>query len=150
MIIGGCKTNKSITENGFENDFFGIKMLSCVDIVNDNAIDSKLGTLECRDISFDYDFGPFSYPGPLTPEEEFTRSFDTYHHVKFFEDRLIDPKVYKIFLDSVNQPMHQQPWSLPLRKRTQPQPTCMEVCSLLVVPEMEAAWGKSEGIASPS
>jgi len=101
MIIGSCKTQKSMSAEGFQNEYFGIKGLKCTDTKSPDAIDSQVGTLDCETISFTYDFGPFSNPGPLTPEEEFRRTFDTYHHNKFFENRMIDPKVYKIFLDSV-------------------------------------------------
>ncbi|MDF1696456.1 MAG: hypothetical protein P1U56_11510 [Saprospiraceae bacterium] len=101
LAIYSCKSNKSMQDSGFKNDFMGISALSCSEEINPNAIDSKVGTINCTDITMVYDYGKFSNAGPLTPIEEFTRSFDTYHHIKFFEDRMIDPKVYKIFLDSV-------------------------------------------------
>ena len=101
VIFGACKTNKSIAPKGFKNDFMGIEGFKCSDIPSPDAIDSRVGTIQCDEISFTYDYGNFSNPGPLTPKEEFTRAFDTYHHVKFFENRMIDPKVYRIFLDSV-------------------------------------------------
>lgn len=102
LMIISCKTKKPIPSDGFQNPYFGIKSLQCTDTKSPDAIDSQVGTLDCGTISFTYDFGRFSNPGPLTPKEEFRRTFDTYHHTKFFEDRMIDPKVYKIFLDSVD------------------------------------------------
>ena len=96
-----CKTQKNLTSNGFQNEFFGIKGLECIETKSPDAIDSQVGTIDCDNISFTYDYGLYGYQGPITPKEEFRRSFDTYHHIKFFEDRMIDPKVYKIFLDSV-------------------------------------------------
>lgn len=100
-MFGACKTNKSISQQGFKNDFMGIEGIPCTESITPDAIDSKIGTINCEEISFTYDYGKYSNPGPLTPKEEFTRAFDTYHHVKFFENRMIDPKVYRIFLDSV-------------------------------------------------
>lgn len=101
LLFCACKTQKSLDKNGFNNDFLGIDGIKCTDTKNPDAIDSQIGTIDCNDISFSYDYGKFSYSGPLTPKEEFLRTFDTYHHIKFFENRMIDPKVYKIFLDSV-------------------------------------------------
>jgi hypothetical protein len=101
LMLGACKTQKSISPEGFNNDFMGIAGIECSEMLIPDAIDSKVGTINCNDISFTFDYGKYSYPGPLTPKEEFTRAFDAYHHVKFFEDRMIDPKVFKIFLDSV-------------------------------------------------
>ncbi len=101
LIFNSCKTQKKIPFNGFQNEFFGIKGLQCLETKNPDAIDSQVGTVDCGTISFTYDYGKFGYPGPITPKEEFRRSFDTYHHIKFFENRMIDAKVYKIFLDSV-------------------------------------------------
>ncbi|MEM9548130.1 MAG: hypothetical protein AAGA77_19270 [Bacteroidota bacterium] len=101
MAYMGCKTQKNVNSEGFQNDYFGIKGLPCKETIGPDAIDSHLGRLDCENISFTYDFGPFSNPGPLTTKEEFIQSFDTYHHTKLFENRMIDPKVYRIFLDSV-------------------------------------------------
>ena len=105
ILIGisfhSCKTKNALAIDGFQNEYFGIKGLQCTETKNPNAIDSKIGTLECGNISFTYDYGKYSNPGPITPKEAFRRTFDTYHHIKFFEYRMIDPKVYKIFLDSV-------------------------------------------------
>ncbi len=101
LIFHSCKTQKSIAMDGFKNDFLFIEGLECVETISPNAIDSRVGTIECATITFTYDYGLYSNPGPITPKEEFRRSFDTYHHIKFFENRMIDPKVYKIFLDSV-------------------------------------------------
>ncbi len=100
LLIGsslGCKTTKKMSTSLP----FGIQNLQCKNIPNPAAIDSKVGTLECPDISFYYDYGLYSNPGPITPREEFRRSFDAYHHIKFFEYRKLDSKVYKLFLDSV-------------------------------------------------
>lgn len=101
LSFNSCQRNKSLTVDGFQNKYFGIIGLNCTQTMNPNAIDSKVGTVDCGSISFNFDYGKFSNSGPLTPEEEFRRSFDTYHHIKFFEYRMIDAKVYKIFLDSV-------------------------------------------------
>lgn len=101
LLFSSCKTQKTVSSDGFQNEFFGIKGLKCEETKSPDAIDSQVGSLQCEDISFTYDYGKYSNPGPLTPKEEFRRAFDTYHHIKFFENRMIDPKVYKIFLDSV-------------------------------------------------
>ena len=101
LLLSSCKTTKTISEDGFQNDFMSIKGIQCSETKSLKAIDSQVGTIDCETISFTYDFGRYSNSGPLTPKEEFRRSFDTYHHNKFFENRMIDPKVYKIFLDSV-------------------------------------------------
>jgi len=101
LIFHSCKTQKTMSIDGFQNDFLLIKGLECTDAKSPDAIDSRVGTIDCGEISFTYDYGLFSNQGPITPKEEFRRSFDIYHHIKFFEYRMLDPKVYKIFLDSV-------------------------------------------------
>lgn len=68
---------------------------------NEDSIDSNVGYIISRKTKMAYDLGPYSAPGPLTPEETFRNEFDAYHHTKFFEKVMIDKKVYKIFLDSV-------------------------------------------------
>jgi len=102
LVNFSCKTQKPTSGKGFQNSFFGIEALACDETVNPDAIDSKVGTLDCKNISFNYDYGKFSNPGPITPKEEFRRTFDNYHHLRFFEYRMIDKKVYKLFLDSVD------------------------------------------------
>lgn len=101
LMFASCKTTKSGSNSGFENEIFGVEGLSCNETLNPDAIDSRVGILTCAETEFYYDYGRYSNRGPLSVEEEFRRSFDSYHHIKFFEDRMIDPKVYKIFLDSV-------------------------------------------------
>jgi len=85
----------------FENDFMLLEGISCKDDPSVNAIDSQNGKIVCDNITLSYDYGRTSFRGLETNEELFVKSFDAYHHTRFFEDRLIDPKVYKIFLDSV-------------------------------------------------
>ena len=102
LLFQSCKTQKSIPTDGFKNDFLFIKGLKGKETISPNAIDSRVGTIASSKITFTYDYGLYSNPGPITPKEEFRRSFDTYHHIKFFEYRMLDPKVYKIFLDSVD------------------------------------------------
>lgn len=102
MVLGvvSCKSTKtSLADRAIP---FGISAIPCKDVPSTDAIDSQVGHLECDGITISYDYGRYANPGPITPKEEFRRSFDTYHHIKFFEDRMIDPKVYKIFLDSVH------------------------------------------------
>ncbi len=104
MIVGllsSCRTTKDDSSNGFENKYFGIKGADCVEKANPDAIDSYVGTLECGCVTFYYDYGKYSNPGPLTRKEEFRNSFDAYHHIKYFKNRMVDPKVFKLFLDSV-------------------------------------------------
>lgn len=101
LLFMGCKSNKSLSSNNFQNEYFGIKNFKCDIVQSPNAIDSKVGTIKCENVTFGYDYGKYSYPGPLTTIEEFKNSFDSYYHIKFFEDRMIDKKVYKLFLDSV-------------------------------------------------
>lgn len=97
--ISSCKSTKDAVVS--TDRAFGIAAVDCIDIPAEDPIDSQVGRFECDGLSISYDYGRYSNPGPITPKEEFRRSFDTYHHIKFFEDRMIDPKVYKIFLDSV-------------------------------------------------
>lgn len=101
ISVFACKSKKALQDSSFENDFFGIASIACEELVSPNTIDSKAGTLKCPQIELSYDYGLYGYSGPTTPEEEFRNAFDAYHHKKFFENRMIDPKVYKIFLDSV-------------------------------------------------
>ena len=96
-----CRTVKKDTPKGFENDYFGIKSIDCVEMLNPDAVDSYVGTLDCGCVTFNYDYGKYSNPGPLTKKEEFRNSFDAYHHIKYFKNRMVDPKVNKLFLDSV-------------------------------------------------
>lgn len=100
LLLFCCKSSKNTLSEDFGNEAFSLQGIKCVDIPGEGT-DSRIGVLECKDISFHYDYGRYSNKGPLTPQEEFRRSFDTYHHIKFFEDRMLDPKVYKLFLDSV-------------------------------------------------
>lgn len=101
LIFNSCKTNKTPSSIGFDNEFLIIRGLQCTETINPDAIDSQVGSIDCGTISFTYDYGKFSNSGPQTANEKFRETFDTYHHIKFFENRMIDPKVYKIFLDSV-------------------------------------------------
>ena len=101
LLFQSCKTKKDLSSEGFQNEFVMIKGLQCKETINPNAIDSRIGSIDCNEISFNYDYGKFSYPGPLTAIEDFRRTFDNYYHKKFFEYRMIDPKIYNIFLDSV-------------------------------------------------
>jgi len=100
-LFFACKSTKKDEVTGFENEYFGIKGISCIEKINPNAIDSYVGTLDCGCVTFNYDYGRYSNPGPLTRKEEFRNAFDAYHHVKLFKNRMIDPKVNKLFLDSV-------------------------------------------------
>ena len=102
ILFIACKTIKNADPIGFENEYFGIKGTNCIEIPNPDAIDSKVGQLDCGCVTLNYDYGRYSNPGPLSRIEEFRRAFDTYHHTKFFENRMIDPKVHLIFLDSVD------------------------------------------------
>jgi len=100
-LFFACKSIKKDEVTGFENEYFGIKGIPCIESVNPDAFDSYVGTLDCGCVTFNYDYGRYSNPGPLTRKEEFRNAFDTYHHIKFFKNRMIDPKVNKLFLDSV-------------------------------------------------
>lgn len=98
-LFFACKTLKK--DKGFENNYFGVAGVNCIEKTNPNAIDSYVGTLDCGCVTFNYDYGRYGNPGPLTRKEEFRNAFDAYHHIKFFKNRMIDPKVNKLFLDSV-------------------------------------------------
>jgi len=90
MVLGvvSCKSTKtSLADRAIP---FGISAIPCKDVPSTDAIDSQVGHLECDGITISYDYGRYANPGPITPKEEFRRSFDTYHHIKFFEDRMID------------------------------------------------------------
>lgn len=99
--IISCRSTKDDTPKGFENEHFGIKGINCIEKVNPDGIDSYIGTLDCGCVTFNYDYGKYSNPGPLTKKEEFRQSFDAFHHIKYFKYRMVDPKVNKLFLDSV-------------------------------------------------
>jgi hypothetical protein len=101
FLFFACKTVKTEDKIGFENKYFGVSGINCTEVADPDGIDSNVGKLDCGCVTFNYDYGLYSNPGPLTRKEEFRRAFDTYHHIKFFEDRMIDPKVHKLFLDSV-------------------------------------------------
>lgn len=100
LIIVGCKTKKNVAAVTYADGGFTLGERVCKDMAG-QGMDSRVGTLECSDVTFYYDYGRYSNSGPMTIEEDFRQSFDTYHHTKFFEDRMIDPKVNKLFLDSV-------------------------------------------------
>ncbi|MGK0317190.1 MAG: hypothetical protein ACI86M_003431 [Saprospiraceae bacterium] len=100
-MISACKTVKKDIAKSFETEHFGIKGINCEEKVSPDAVDSYVGTLDCGCVTFNYDYGKYSNPGPLTRKEEFRQSFDAYHHIKYFKNRMVDPKVNKLFLDSV-------------------------------------------------
>ncbi len=99
-IFAACKSSQHKYQKGFDNGIFAINGVDCKEKVNPDAIDSRVGMLDCGCATFNYDYGKYSYEGPRTTKEEFRKAFDTYHHTKFFEN-MLDPKVHKIFLDSV-------------------------------------------------
>jgi len=100
-LFSACKSSKNKYQKGFDNGLFAINGVNCKEELDPNAMDSRVGTLDCGCVTFNYDYGKYSYQGPETMKEEFRRSFDVYHHTKFFENK-IDPKVNKLFLDSVH------------------------------------------------
>ncbi len=97
-----CSSTKGLTSNGFSNKIFSIDgVTNCKESHSGDAVDSQIGEIHCRNISFTYDYGKYGYRGPETPEESFRNAFDAYHHSKFFMLIHIDRKVSKIFKDSV-------------------------------------------------
>ncbi len=59
------------------------------------------GSITCSRHNFFYSFGEPAYFAPLTLKEEFILAFKGNYHAKFFEKIHIDPKVYRLFIDSV-------------------------------------------------
>jgi len=66
------------------------------------GIDSRVGTVQCGDIVFDYEYGKYAYAGPITVEEGFMRAFNANYYAKFFEIIHIDAKLNRLFRDSVS------------------------------------------------
>ena len=101
IISYGCVSNKSKTNKDeiSGNDIFTI-VSDCM-FKADQGIDSQLGTVSCGNVLLNYDYGRFSYPGPITLEEDFANGFRGIFYVKFFDLIHIDQKVHRLFLDSV-------------------------------------------------
>lgn len=66
------------------------------------GIDSRTGRVVCDDLKLSYDYGKYSFAGPLTDIEKFRNEFKGNYHVKFFEKIHIDTKLYNMFMDSVS------------------------------------------------
>ncbi|MBK9737862.1 MAG: hypothetical protein IPO92_24170 [Saprospiraceae bacterium] len=79
----GCGTHKNntIQDKISRNEIFSIGD-ECV-FKTGQGIDSQVGTVSCGDVSLNYDYGRFSYPGPITLEEDFINGFKGVFHVKF-------------------------------------------------------------------
>lgn len=66
------------------------------------SVDSVVKSIECQGTTFNYDYGLHSSEGPLTLKEAFEKNFRGYFYNSFFEKLNFDPKVYRVFIDSVD------------------------------------------------
>lgn len=66
-----------------------------------NGLDSQVGTLTCDNFTFNYDYGRFSYAGPNTLQETFTKSFYSVYYSAFFDAVYLEEKLKESFKDSV-------------------------------------------------
>ncbi len=99
-LLVSCSSHKNLTEINSENQTLFTIGKKC-SVLRSQGTDSYIGNLYCGNVSFDYDFGKYSYSGPVTLEEDFYQSFRSIFYANFFEKIHIDQKVYKLFVDSV-------------------------------------------------
>jgi len=70
-------------------------------IVPGEGMDSQIGSVVCGDQNFTYDYGMYSYQGPLTEEEKFANLFKGKYYADFFSIIHIDKKLFRLYIDSV-------------------------------------------------
>lgn len=101
LISLSCASKKGVNtdKRGSSNDIFQIGK-DCIFSVSD-GMDSKVGTAKCGEIVFDYDYGKYSFSGPVTEEESFILAFNANYYAKFFEIIHIEAKLNRLFRDSV-------------------------------------------------
>lgn len=98
----GCKSKAKMSDHKYHNEIFSIYgVQACKEAHTGDAVDSQIGEINCKDITFTYEFGRYGQRPPLSPEESYREFFDNYHYSKFFELTHVDQKVQKIFKDSV-------------------------------------------------
>lgn len=97
-----CSTTSKYQKATYQNSIFSMAGVEgCTEANSGDAIDAQIGIVTCEDFTLSYDYGRYGYRGPKTLEESFEASFRAYHYTKFFELTHIDPKVQKLFIDSV-------------------------------------------------
>ncbi|HMR90259.1 MAG TPA: hypothetical protein PKD51_18985 [Saprospiraceae bacterium] len=102
IIVASCSSSK-MGQRGDKvssNDLFTIGG-NC-QFKEGTGFDSKVGTVRCGDIIFDYDYGKYANAGPVTMEEGFMRAFNANYYAKFFEIIHIEAKLNRLFRDSVS------------------------------------------------
>lgn len=102
MILSSCLSSKIQNDDGkvSSNDLFLIS--GDCNFKEGIGFDSKVGTIQCGDITFNYDYGKNSYSGPVAIEEGFMRAFNANYYAKFFEIIHIEAKLNRLFRDSVS------------------------------------------------
>ncbi len=101
FAILSCSSYKGVHKgtNLSRNDIFIIGA-ECI-FKEGLGMDTKVGSVQCGEIVFDYDFGKYSFSGPVTPEEGFMRAFNANYYARFFEIIHIEAKLNRLFRDSV-------------------------------------------------
>lgn len=102
IIVASCSSSK-MGQRGDKvsgNDLFTIG--GDCNFKEGTGFDSKVGTVQCGDIIFDYDYGKYANAGPITLAEGFMRAFNANYYAKFFEIIHIEAKLNRLFRDSVS------------------------------------------------
>lgn len=102
IIVASCSSSK-MGQSGDKvsgNDLFTIG--GDCQFKEGTGFDSKVGTVQCGDILFDFDYGKYANAGPITIEEGFMRAFNANYYAKFFEIIHIEAKLNGLFRDSVS------------------------------------------------
>ena len=97
LAVSSCKSSKQMPEI-FDTPLLSLPTNSDCKDSPGQGIDSFVGTISCNDITISYDYGLYGNRGPSVPTEKIRPTFDTYHHIKFFDSLLIDKRVHPIFL----------------------------------------------------
>lgn len=100
LVILACSTNKDFPQNWKEYNVDGFEFSAPIgfQLINDNAPYQQLINGKGDTIIVFQDNG---YPTPTSLEWSFRNAFYAYHYNKFFDQVYMDPKVKKIFRDSV-------------------------------------------------
>ena len=102
LLLASCRTTADYQTASYQNAIFAIAgVQGCSEANSGDAVEAQIGIVTCDDFSLSYDYGKYGFRGPQTLEESFEASFAAYHYTKFFELTHIDPKVQKLFIDSV-------------------------------------------------
>jgi hypothetical protein len=102
IIVTSCSSSKmgQSDDKVSSNDLFTIS--GDCNFNEGTGLDSKVGTVQCGNVIFHYDYGKYANAGPITIEEGFMRAFNANYYAKFFEIIHIEAKLNRLYRDSVS------------------------------------------------